>query len=121
MDITFIHTGGPYGDATSNYEVRIPEDTTVAEFIKYIVRVYSVEHGEWGEFRVYGLKEHPHGHGLISYNRGEAFFEPEPWRTPRDVCEPLLKELQNRVIKKVKANGGWSCMGYDLYLEGEEK
>lgn len=112
MKIEFGKTGGPYGDATCNYEVDIPENTTVREFIKYIVEEYSVEHGEWGDIRVITPKDSHFGVGahIIDYKRGEV--------ESSDVT--YFKRYADRVIRKVRANGGWSSMSYYLYLEEEK-
>lgn len=118
MNVEFKHVGGPFGDCTSNYEVVVPKNTTVREFIKYIVREYSVEQQEWGHFRLNGLEGFPYGITLVNYARGMLFYE-EPW-TNKEKCELILKQHADRIIKKVNANGGWSCMCYDLYLEEEE-
>lgn len=113
MKIEFKHIGGPFGDATSNYQVVIPEGTTVREFIKYIVTDYSVKHDEWGDFSVGRINTYPKC--LLHYNRGSAFFE-LPWCN-EDECKPILAEIADEKIVRVTANGGWSNMGYTLYLE----
>lgn len=112
MNITFKQTGGPYGDATSNYDVIVPTGTTVREFLIYIRDVYSVEHREWGTFA--------YNHSFnkfCSYNRGSLFFEESEYGTPKETCQPILDEIIDKKIVKIKANGGWSCMCYTLYLE----
>jgi hypothetical protein len=112
MDIKFKQTGGPYGDATSNYDVIVPGGTTVREFIRYIRDEYSVKHGEWGTFAY----NHPFDK-FLSYNRGSLFFEEDPYGTPKEKCQPILDEIIDKKIIKIKANGGWSAMSYTLYLE----
>lgn len=114
MNIKFEKTGGPYGDATSNYNVIVPSGTTVREFIRYIRDEYSVKHGEWGEFAY----NHPFNK-FLSYNRGSLFFEESEYGTPKEKCQPILDEIIDKKIAKIKANGGWSAMSYTLYLEEE--
>ena len=115
MNIEFKHTGGPYGDATSTYDVIVPDGTTVREFIRYISDEYSVEHGEWGDFscatRRFGK--------FLSYDRGRLFFEESKYGTPKEKCQPVLDEIIDKKIAKIKANGGWSAMSYTLYLKEE--
>lgn len=106
MKIDFKTTGGPYGDATSNYEIIFPKGTTVREFVKYIVDDYSVKHGEWGDIHLGSVL----GEKLISYSRGKL----------TGVGLNFDKYI-DRKITKIRANGGWSCMYYFLLLEEEEK
>lgn len=110
--IQFKNTGGPYGDATSAYEVLVPTGTTVREFIIYIRDRYSVEHNEWGKFSY----NHPFN-DFLSYNRGKLFFEYYPSGVPKDKCQSVLDEIADKKIVKIKAHGGWSAMDYTLYLE----
>ena len=45
--INFIHKGGPYGDETSWYEIKVPENTTFIDFVKGILLRRPKE---WGVF-----------------------------------------------------------------------
>lgn len=115
MEIKFNKNGGPFGDCTSNYDVTIPSGTTVREFIRYISDVYSVEHGEWGDF----ICANQRRGSFLSYNRGRLFFEESKYGTPKEKCQPILDEIIDKKIVKVTANGGWSTMSYTLYLKEE--
>lgn len=111
--IKFENTGGPYCDATCNYNVIVPSGTTVREFILYIRDEYSVKHGEWGDFSCATRRLGK----FLSYNRGRLFFEESEYGTPKEKCQPILDEIIDKKIAKIKANGGWSAMSYTLYLK----
>lgn len=112
MNIEFKKTGGPYGDATSNYDVTVPEGTTVKDFIRYIAGDYSVKKGEWGNIILFynDKPEFPNRVPLVEYKRGHAWFTP-------GCNDDIYAKVRDKVITKVRANGGWSCMGYDLYVD----
>jgi hypothetical protein len=105
MNIKFVHAGGPYGDATSNYDVLIPEGATVREFLLYIVKTYSSEQGEWGSIH---LADDDYTH-LVDYNRGKFTGAGDNFYEYLD-CK----------ITKVSANGGWSNMSYRIHIERNE-
>lgn len=96
--INFIHKGGPYGDETSWYEVKVPENTTFIDFVKGILLHRPKE---WGAFKETNL----FGPTIVEYSYGEY----------KIVDEEKYKEVQLKTIKKITANGGWSLMDY--YIE----
>ena len=124
--IKFIHTGGPFGDCTDNYDVEFPKDWTVREFIQYIVSEYSVDEGEWGSFSVScrGYSHQP----VLEYNRGAV--SPYGWSVKllgeervkelHDIALDILHKKQDTKILRVTANGGWSSMSYYLYLQEDD-
>ena len=97
----FTCTGGPYGDATSSYDVSVPKGMTLEEFIKAILDEHP---DEWGDIKL-GWGKDP----LIEYNRGEL-YNPHP-----SLTENLSKE-----VVEVKASGGWSLMTYIIKLKDPE-
>lgn len=94
--LKFIHTSGPHGDATSNYDVQFPEGMTVEEFARAVI---SENPDEWGYISV-GWNDK-----VVQYDRLSV----------RAVGR--FEEVKNRVVKRATANGGWSLMSYDLELE----
>lgn len=44
-----ICTGGPYGDASSSYAVKLDKEYTVQEFVKMVL---DEKPGEWGNFEI---------------------------------------------------------------------
>ena len=109
IDLTFFKTGGPYGDCTSNYDVHVPLGTTVGAFISHVIKEHSVKQGEWGDIivRPHATDARSWGKKLYScsYSRGESKCDVD-----------LPDDIANREIKAIRANGGWSCMGYDVYI-----
>lgn len=96
--IKLICIAGPFGDATSAYEVMFPEDMTVLDFIACVLEEFPKE---WGEFSV-GWKD------IVEYNRG----------TYKIINKELFDEVKNKKMSSVKANGGWTLMTY--YIEIKE-
>ena len=95
-------TGGPYGDATSSYDIILPEGdaVTVEEFIEQIL---IDEPNEWGS--VYnGMRE-----VIADYKQGEVTF--------RDGYD----SIKDKKISSAQAHGGWSRMDYYLNLESQSK
>ena len=91
---TLIHRDGPFGDCTSGYDVSIPEDISVEEFVQMVI---TQEPNEWGA--VYC------GRGIVAeYKRGKATFRPE------------YDKYKNEKIVSVTAHGGWSLMDYDIVV-----
>ena len=93
--LVFIQTGGPFGDATSNYKVSFPKEITVEEFINIVLEERS---DEWGYFR----SSWSSSGKIAEYSKGELLstgFE-------------TYSKFKNRKIESVSANGGWSRMDY---------
>ena len=112
MKIEFIQTGGPYGDATSSYDVIIPEGTMVDDFVTYIAYNYSFTNNEWGGIYL-SYNDKPgfvNRVPLINYNKGSARCIPG--------CNAdILNRLSRKIITKVEAHGGWSRMDYVIYVD----
>ncbi len=99
--LNFKCTGGPYGDATSSYDVAVPKGMTLEEFINAVL---DEKPKEWGDICL-GWS----GPTLIEYKRG-SLFNPS-----KELSENLHKE-----VVAVKASGGWSLMSYYLTLKDPE-
>lgn len=99
--LNFNCTGGPYGDATSSYDISFPEGMTLEEFIKAVL---DEKPKEWGEIRLgWG------GPALVEYKHGNLFYPSKE-----------LSENLNKEVVKAKSNGGWSLMNYILELKDPE-
>lgn len=98
----YLCTGGPYGDATSSYDIILPEGdvVTVEEFIEQIL---IDNPNEWGG--IYnGMREI-----IADYKRGEVTFKDG------------YDSIKHKKISSVSAHGGWSMMDYYLDLEPQPK
>lgn len=96
-----IHTAGPFGDCTNNYDVQLDKNYTVGEFVETV------------------LKEEPKEWGYIGiYKKGEIFGDPVcEYRYGKLITKPLPEEFLRRDIKEVKASGGWSRMDYTIKVK----
>ena len=89
----FVDSKGPFGDATSMYNVRFNKKMTVQELIDYVL---TQRRKEWG-YIVMG--NWPKGHRL-EYRYGGI------------VSDNLTEAEKRVVIKQMFASGGWSAMDY---------
>ena len=99
----FELTGGPYGDETCNYSMTFPENATLRDLFKFISK-----RNEWG-----------------SIHRGVRCFDPVIAKYDRDGKfygnHETLAAIENKKLKAVRANGGWSYMSYYVTLEEEDE
>ena len=101
INISFKRTGGPYGDATSNYDVQFHQTFTVRDFILHILHNKG---DEWGYFIIERERVVEYSHGrLIELLNGDL----------------LYKNLDENVVK-ITASGGWTRMDYIIYVESKE-
>ena len=92
--ITLIHTGGPYGDACSDYKFVLNKEMTLEEFAEMIA-----EDGKnWGHIST-GIFSKT----LADYTHGYVSYKP-------DVYKDAI------VAKEGTASGGWSRMDYYVEL-----
>lgn len=94
----WVHTGGPYGDETSTYDVFLKRPCTVREFVEEVLR----NDREWGYI---GIKK-----------KGSLFAECE-YKYGKLITEPLPEEYLNKMVIKCRAGGGWSRMDFIVYVE----
>ena len=121
--IKFVCSGGPYGDATSNYNVEFPEGWTLRDFCAHVLHDYAVKNKEWGSVSSgFGYEN-----TIIEYDSKKAWiYQGEHWMDSEKRHELFenSKRLYNEYIDKkivaIRANGGWSVMHYDLTFEPEE-
>lgn len=103
LEMNFKCTGGPYGDCTAAYAVKLNRECTFRELIDLILT-----RNEWG----YIGKDYPRevfGHPRFEYSHDHI----------KDGSERghFTEEDYNRIVKVVKAHGGWSRMDYLITLE----
>lgn len=88
-NINFKTIGGPYGDATSLYEVTSTAKT-VREFVDLVLKELP---GEWGDFNRYEYK-----YGELIDKMPEAF-------------------LNREIEYPIQGHGGWTLMRYKIKLK----
>lgn len=103
-----IHTGGPYGDCTSRYDVKFNGPMTVREFIEEILNNNPISNHEWGTIGI-ACEGEIVGKPKCSYADGKI------------TTEPLPEEYMNKVIVSCTAHGGWSLMDYKITVNSSEK
>ena len=95
--LEFIHTGGPYGDETSTYNVKInKEKPIIRDIINYVLN----ETREWGYI-------------VINDNMPNYDFE---YRYGFIVKDNIPEEIKNTEIESITASGGWSRMDYYIKI-----
>jgi hypothetical protein len=103
--LDFETVGGPFGDCTCSYKVTTNSECTVREVINKII----TRNGEYGTIRLlHGNRvKTPHSH-RIEYKYGQFVGDPEI----------ILGDQQlNMNVVTIFANGGWSCMNYDIIVK----
>ena len=93
----WVHTGGPFGDATDNYVIEFDKPLKVSEFIEY----------------VRSLKEYAHFMFDNVY--------PEECELDKDGSDikPCPEKYLDREIESIDVNGGWWNFGYKVKLVPE--
>ena len=97
MTIKLNHLEGPFGDATSVYEVSFSEGMTISDFLNIVITQKSKE---WGNISLSSKAI------LIDYKYGHY--------TIRD--DKLYNKFKDKKIKKITAHGGWSSMDYIIEI-----
>ena len=99
MAFIMVHTGGPYGDCCSDYDVVLDHEYTIEEFIK---EVLSDRANEWGTFYVSTDLKNIFVACLdkCEYKYGKIIKD----LTKQDTCK--MKTVH------IKANGGYTSMNY---------
>lgn len=96
--IKYVTTGGPYGDATSRYDVILDKQYTVKEFISAILEQNK---DEWGEF-------------VIGEWPSKIKCEFSKGRIKTNFSDEKYLDMN---IKSVTAQGGWTFMNYYITIE----
>ena len=99
-----ICTGGPYGDASSSYAVKLDKEYTVQEFVKMVL---DEKPGEWGNFEITTDFHYTYTNrkDICEYKRGKIIA---------DFREEKPKTM---VVSEVIAHGGWTNMNYFIKVE----
>lgn len=90
IKLKFVKTAKTGGDETAPYDVFLGKECTVNEFVATVLNRH-----EWGFIKI-------KGHGQIEYRRDEI------------VSTTLSCDDMSKMIKSVRASGGWSRMDYHL-------
>lgn len=101
--IKLIQTGGPYGDCTSDFNVKFDRPYTIGEFIKEIYE--EATERSWGHVYVTNGRDRWDGKAICFYRYG--------WEKP---CPPVYLD---RVIESATCNGGWSLLNFYVTLKEE--
>ena len=103
----FDLTGGPFGDETCNYNVSVPAETTVGEFIESVLM-----RDEWGHIKIDNWNSDP----ICHYRRGKLVQGRFPYKDDLPI-DPPDSEV-GKAISSITANGGWSLMNYVISTVG---
>lgn len=110
--VTWVKTGGPYGDETSTYKVILSKDLTLKEFVDLVLD----DEREWGNFEIgdkkgYLIRYIGYTHGEIKNTEKGKWAEEYYDDTP-------LGDLGNFLVEKeIFAHGGWTNMNYSIKLK----
>lgn len=99
MAFELIHTGGPYGDCCSAYDVTLDREYTVEEFVEEVLKTKP---GEWGPITIATDLKH-------TFTSKVDECEYKDGKITRDFARPGSRAMK---ISEVKAHGGWSLMNY---------
>lgn len=103
ITIKFVHTGGPFGDCTDNYDV-ITDADTLGEFVTAILGKDNYQ-----TFCIRAGKGISSGDVCMAYATGG--------KITRKASN--YESLASMKLTQVKVNGGWGNMTYDVWVEGE--
>ena len=93
----FVKTGGPYGDESCTYDIKLLRNITLKEFVNIVVS----DTKEWGYICLGSFLSKKR----IEYRWGEI------------LSNTLPSESLNKEIESVTSNGGWSRMDYYIKLK----
>lgn len=94
-----LHSAGEVrGDCTAPYNVELDKEYTVNEFVQAVLTKQ-----EWGYIGI--------------YCQGKIFGEPKCEYKHGKLMYTLPDNVMNRRVVKAKADGGWTCMNYLLWIE----
>lgn len=95
-NIELVYMRGPFGDETSNYDLKFEKGTTVQDVIDFVLS----RTGEWGSIRI---------------DRGKSRCKLE-YKYGKVTSDNIPPDLKSRKIRSGFSNGGWSLMSYDLTI-----
>lgn len=103
ITIKLVHTGGPFGDCTDNYDIET-NATTVGEFINAVIGRDN--------FQTFCIRR---GNGISANDVCLAYAEHGEVKRKASNYDFLL----SLKLKSAKVNGGYGNMGYAIWIEGE--
>ena len=95
----WIHTGGPFGDATENYTIEFDKPLKVSEFIEYVRSQKEWAHFMFDDVYPYECEIHKDGSDI----------------------KPCPEKYLDREIESIDVNGGWGNYGYKVKLVAKEE
>ena len=100
--IKLLYKSGPFGDATTNYDVNT-DNACVSDFIDEVLKEFP---GEWGSVCIRSSKSYSDNICVCSYKYGTIERKASDYET-----------YGKAKIKSISSNGGWSAMNYDIEVE----
>ena len=100
-------TGKSYSDCTSDQIYEVIGNPTVRELCDYIVKTKTEE---WGYIGIYDNKS-VFGNPSIEYSDG-SYVD----KNGNPIEFNIQDDIANKIVKDVKASGGWSRMDYLFIL-----
>lgn len=94
--IELVYMRGPFGDETSNYDLKFEKGTTVQDVIDFALSRKK----EWGTIWISGKKSR---------------YKME-YRSGKTILDEIPDTIKSKRIERGFANGGWSLMSYDLTI-----
>lgn len=109
--LKFVQTGGPYGDETSSYDVKVQkEGFKVKDLCEYVLGK-DKEYKEWGEIYIMG-KGRPYE--FLTKDVDTPIYKLE-YKWGEILSDNIPDEIKEKTFTECKANGGWSLMSYRIY------
>lgn len=103
MAFRMKHTGGPYGDACSSYDVMLDHEYTVQEFVEEVLKE---KQDEWGNFTITTDFHY-------TYTNQKDSCQYKYGKITDDFKNA---ETKSQIISEVKAHGGWTAMDYFIKI-----
>lgn len=100
--LKFVQTTEYAGDCTCCWDIAFNDNQehTIKEFLDEILENHS---GDWGDMSI-RIGDCCY-HYVVEYWHGEI----------RKCNDEVFNKFIDKPIRKIRANGGWTCMSYDIY------
>lgn len=99
--------GPVWGDCTSDVYYELTRECTVKELCDYII----LDKGEWGYINIAKPGTIYDGEPRIEF-KGGSYVD----KDGNQIEFNMPSHYADKVVKKVKAHGGWSFMSYTLFI-----